>query len=173
MKRLQKIKPILITTLLLATSFLLSRAETAYKLHDLRPLNNTAFIGVDDQFVALLKPVKDLHEYDKKSLKEVIGILEVYYKNEVSKDVKVNVNFANLIRIGELEDNFFKDGIFVYYCSSALSFDADKKKGKIVYNTVLVTLDGKVIPRFTQTPTKASKKKIVEQGGAPNPLPGE
>ena len=145
---------------LLISSITFSNADQEFKLYDPRPLDGTNAIRIDDKFTEYLKPVKNLLEYDKKSLKEVIDILDRYYKNEYSDKIKVtkfDVTYANLIRIGDLGDNFNLDGVFVYYCSSTLTIDTDKKKGGIIENSVLVTLDGKVIPSFTRIETESKR----------------
>lgn len=156
----QKMKNTLIAALLIS-SITSSNADQEFKLYDPRPLYGTNAIRIDEKFTAFLKPVKNLLEYDKKSLKEVIDILDQYYKNEYSDKMKVtkfNVTYANLIRIGDLGDNFNLDGVFVYYCSSTLTYDTDKKKGGIIENSVLVTLDGKVIPSFTRIEDESLKR---------------
>jgi len=148
---------ILIVSLLLIGGVSRLLAEKEFPLYDPRPLTNISALGIDEDYLPLLKTVPDLVKYEKKSLKEVIGILESYYTEDFPHKIevkKINVNFAALARIGDHGDNFYKDGIFVYYCSSTLYFDTEDEKDKVINNTVLVTLDGKIIPNFTPIEVK-------------------
>ncbi|MGJ8635055.1 MAG: hypothetical protein ACSHX7_14160 [Luteolibacter sp.] len=147
----------LLVSLLLIGGVSRSLAEKEFQILDPRPLANISALGIDEGYLPLLKSIPDLLKYDKKSLKEVIGILESYYAEDFTDKIevkKINVNYAALTRIGDAGDNFYKDGTFVYYCSSTLYFDTEDQEDKVINNTVLVTLDGKIIPNFTQVEAK-------------------